>query len=249
MKLPLNTSIKHHSIVGLLISLWLVLFLILIAPFDISDLDFSERLQLLPPYGIICFLNYMLLILAQNAIFKRLGIWTLAFEVLFIIVFNLIQIIASYAYYRTELVNGDYNFETFLLYVYIPISLILLSIVIFMRWFLNKKAPNNSKNTITIKGDNKLDILKILYDDLICVSSADNYVEVHYLIKGTLHKKLLRNTLKGIQNDIPELLKVHRSHLINPSHFKEWNGSNRIKLTEMEVPVSKNYKAAILELN
>ncbi len=191
----------------------------------------------------------MLLILAQNAIFKRLGIWTLAFEVLFIIVFNLIQIIASYAYYRTELVNGDYNFETFLLYVYIPISLILLSIVIFMRWFLNKKAPNNSKNTITIKGDNKLDILKILYDDLICVSSADNYVEVHYLIKGTLHKKLLRNTLKGIQNDIPELLKVHRSHLINPSHFKEWNGSNRIKLTEMEVPVSKNYKAAILELN
>ncbi|BAO76719.1 LytTR family DNA-binding domain-containing protein [Winogradskyella sp. PG-2] len=113
---------------------------------------------------------------------------------------------------------------------------------------LNKKITHKFKNTITLKGDNKLDVLKILPEDLVCISSADNYIEVNYLIQDKLHKKLLRNTLKGIQNELPYLLKVHRSHLINPSHFKEWNGSSSIILTEIKVPVSKNYKAALLEV-
>jgi hypothetical protein len=248
LKLPLNTSIKHHTIVALIISLWLVFFLVIIAPFDAGDLDFKIRLLILPLYGVISFLTYMLIIPLQNLIYRQFKKWTILLEAAFIIVFNAIQIMASYAYYKTEIVNGEYNFETFVLYVYLPIGLIILPIILFSRWFLNKKTPTKAENTIILKGDNKLDVLKIAPEDLICISSADNYVEVSYLINGKLQKKLLRNTLKGMQNDLPNLLKVHRSHLINPSHFKEWNGSSSIVLTEIEVPVSKNYKAALLEV-
>ncbi|EDP69477.1 hypothetical protein FBALC1_05278 [Flavobacteriales bacterium ALC-1] len=247
-KLPLNTSYKHHAIAALVISLWLTLFLVFIAPFDASDLDFNARIIILPIYGVISFVTYLLLIPLQNWIFLYFKKWTITLEVLFIIVFNFIQIIASFIYYKTDIVNGDYNFQTFSLYVYLPISFILLSIIVFSRWFLNKKIPSKVENTIILKGDNKLDILKIVPEDLICISSADNYVEVSYLIKGKLQKKLLRNTLKGIQHDVPNLLKVHRSHLINPTHFKEWNGSSSIILSEMEIPVSKNYKAHLLEV-
>ncbi|RNC86767.1 MAG: LytTR family transcriptional regulator [Winogradskyella sp.] len=246
MRLQLNTSLKHHFFIAIAISLWLVLFLVLIAPFDISDLDFEERLQILPPYGIICFLNYMLLVPIQNFVFKTLKKWTIVFEVLFIVVFNSIQIKACYAYYRTEWVNGEYDFWTWSAYIYIPISLVLLSVIIFLRWFFNKKAPQKKESLLTLKGDNKLDILKILPDDIVCISSADNYVEVNYLRNGKLNKKLLRNTLKNIQNDVPNLFKVHRSHLINLSHFIEWNDSSSVKLTETEVPVSKNYKSKLI---
>ena len=128
--------------------------------------------------------------------------------------------------------------------VYLPIFFVLLTIILFSRWFLNKKVPNKTQNNSILKRDSKLDILKILPKDLICISSADNYVEVSYLTQGELHKKLLSNTLKGI----PDLLKVHRSHLINPTHFKEGKSSSTIVLTEMEVPVSENYRAALLEV-
>ncbi|MBC2845985.1 LytTR family DNA-binding domain-containing protein [Winogradskyella flava] len=247
-RLPLNTSFKHHTIVALVISLWLVVFLVVIAPFDAADLDFNARFVILPIYGVISFVAYMLLIPLQNWVFQYLKKWIIPLELLFIIAFNFVQIVVSFVYYKTDLVNGDYNFQTFGLYVYLPIALIILPIIIFCRWFLNKKTPIKKKNVITLKGDNKLDVLKILPDDLICVSSADNYVEVSYLIRGELHKKLLRNTLKAIQHDLPDLLKVHRSHLINPAHFKAWNDSKSIKLTGMEIPVSKNYKSAIMEL-
>jgi hypothetical protein len=247
-KLLLNTSYKHHAVVGLIISLWLVIFLIIIAPFDAAELRFIARLVILPIYGVISFTTYMFLIPFQNWIFHYFKKWSITLEALFIIIFNIIQIIGSYAYYKTDIVNGDYNFQTFVLYVYLPIGLIILPIIIFTRWFLNKKIPNKTENTIILKGDNKLDVLKILPEDLICTSSADNYAEVSYLIRDELHKKLLGNTLKGIPNEVPNLLKVHRSHLINPTHFKEWNGSSSIILTEMEIPVSKNYRAALLEV-
>lgn len=247
-KLALNTSYKHHTIVALIISLWLVVFLVFIAPFDASDLNFRIRLLIMPIYGFISFITYLLLIPFQNWVFRYFKKWSITLEVLFIIVFNTIQIIGSYAYYKTDIVNGDYSFQKFVLNVYLPIGLIILPIIIFTRWYLSKKIPVETENIINLKGDNKLDILKIASEDLICISSADNYVEVSYLINGKLQKKLLRNTLKEIQNTVPNLIKVHRSHLINPTHFKEWNGSSSIVLTAMEVPVSKNYRTAVLEV-
>jgi DNA-binding LytR/AlgR family response regulator len=117
------------------------------------------------------------------------------------------------------------------------------------RWYLNKKAVKQDSQKIILSGDNKLDVLHIELSDLICISSADNYIEIHFLKRGHLHKKLLRNTLKNIQQDVPSLIKVHRSHLINPDHFKEWKNKNVIALTHTEVPISKNYRQVILDLD
>ena len=244
--LPLNTSFRHHFIVAFIISLWLVVFLIVIAPYDAADLGFKQRFQILPVYGLFSFVTYIILIPLQNWIFNLYSKWTILHEVLFFIVFTGILLIQCFIYYKSDIVNGEYNFETFTLYVYIPITVIVLSIFIFSRWFINKKKPK--QEAIVLKGDNKLDMLKILPKELICISSADNYVEVCYLANGELNKKLLRNTLKVMQQDIPHLLQVHRSYLINPIHFVEWKGSNSIVLTKMEVPVSKKYKTSLLEV-
>lgn len=57
MVLQLNRSYKVHFLIATAISIWLVSFLILIAPFDISDLDIEERFLMMHPYGIITFLG------------------------------------------------------------------------------------------------------------------------------------------------------------------------------------------------
>jgi hypothetical protein len=248
-KIQLNTSYKYHLITGLVIGFWLSAFLVLIAPFDAAELSFSIRLQILPLYGLISFISYILIIPLQNLIFEKTKKWNFISETLFIIIYNTISFLGSYAYYKSSIINGNYSFTKFTFEVYLPIFVILLTILIFARWFLNNRIPNNRIEKIILTGENKLDILQINPSDLICISSADNYVEVSYLKKGTLQKKLLRSTLKNISNQELGLLKVHRSHLINPSHFKEWKNSNTLILTETEVPISKNYKQALIEAN
>lgn len=248
MKINLSTSIKKHLVIATIISLWLVIFLVLIAPFDTEDLSMPIRIRILPFYGVLSFTVYMFVVFIQNQFHRIYKTWNLMLEVSLLILFLVILTFCCFAYYKTDIINGTYDFQTFVLQVYSPISIILLPIIIFLRQFFGRKQLGTSTKAITLKGENKLDILKLLPDNIICISSADNYVEVNYLINGILHKKLLRNTLKGIKNDVPELVKVHRSHLINPKHFIEWNGPSSIKLTKVKVPVSKNYKNALKDL-
>lgn len=244
--LKLNTSIRLHALIALAVSLWLVVLLVLIAPFDVSDLAFGIRLQILPPYGIISFLGYMAIVPLQNVLFGKMKKWNITLETVIILVYNILVLFGSYAYYKTPIINGLYPFTAFTLQVYYPIFFILLPIIIFGRWYLTKKYLTKIEGQITLTGDNKYDLLKIKSSDLICVSSADNYVEVSYLLNQELRKKLLRNTLKNIHLQQPDLVKVHRSHIINPLHFKEWRSNGNLQLTKMEVPVSKNYRQQLL---
>ena len=104
---------------------------------------------------------------------------------------------------------------------------------------------DETKNNIIINGTYKLDYLKIKSENLVCVSSSKNYVYVHYLDNGSLSKKMIRTSLKKIESDISLSVRVHRSHLINPVHIISWKNSNSLLLTQIEVPVTKNFKKHI----
>lgn len=240
---------KYHFFVALIIAIWLTFFLILIAPFDIAELPLKVRFSIMPFYGLISFIGYIILIPFQNWAYNKISKQSIPFEILIIILFNIIVLLGSYIYYKSDIINGNYSLIKFAFEIYYPIFLILLPIIVFARWFINKKTLIQNSEKIIITGDNKLDVLQIKRSSLICVSSADNYVEISYLVGDILNKKLLRTTLKNIELQFPELLKVHRSHLINPDHFKEWKNTNTLLLTQMDVPVSKNYKKAVLTMN
>ncbi len=247
--LNLNTSYRHHLIVAFVISVWLVLFLVLIAPFDASDLSFLIRLQILPFYGAITFLCYLILIPVQNFIYAKAKTWNIILETGFVVIYNIIALLGCYLYYKTDIINGTYPFEFFALNIYYPIFFVLLAILIFSRWYLNRRTARPKEDQIYLKGDNKLDILQLKLSELVSISSADNYIQVNYLKDGILTKKLLRTTLKNIHMAVPALVQVHRSHLINPLHFKDWKDAGSLHLTQMTVPVSKKHKKAVLSMN
>ncbi len=248
MTLHLNPSYKVHLLIAFLISIWLVGFLVLIAPFDVSNLDLRRRLFLMPPYGLITFLSYVILIPIQNKLYYKSHQWTLLYEILFLIAYNIIACLACSFYYRTDHISGDYSLVEFVLGVYLPIFFVLLSILIILRWFLFRQTAKTESGKITIIGENKLDTLRINAVDLVAVSSADNYVEINYLKNGELTKKLIRTTLKKIATQLPDLIQTHRSHLINPDHLTEWRDSKTIVLGDLHIPVTKTYKASVLSL-
>lgn len=143
-----------------------------------------------------------------------------------------------------------YTLGYFLKSIILPAALVILPIMLIARYALGKyyeKKINQSK--IEIKGEGNYEGLKLFLNDVICIQSADNYIEVYYLANNRLKKSLIRNTLSSVTNDFPEFLRTHRSYIINPYHFVQWEtekGKLFIELShDLIVPISNTYKSQV----
>jgi hypothetical protein len=243
----LNPSIKHHLIIGLLLSVWIFIFAFIIRPFDDGTLNFKVWLLMGIGFSSSAFLAYGILAFVQNKFHQKIEKWNLGLEIASLIFFTLLYLLIVYFYYRSSIINGEYTFYEFLTVIFLKASLITTPIIILARIYVIRFIPIK-EDFITIRGENKLDVLKIKNSDLVCVSNSQNYVEIFYIENEELKTKLIRSSLKKVDSDFDFLTRVHRSHLINPSHFISWKDPNTISLTQIEIPISKNYKENIKAL-
>ena len=243
----LNISIKHNLIIGLLISLWIFVFAFIIRPFDDGTLNFQSWFLMSTGFSLMAFLCYGVLIFLQKRIYDKISKWSIEYEIISLLFFYVIYFIGIYTYYKSPILNGGYSFAEFFSTIFIKVALILTPVITLARRYLIKLIPLQ-EDILTFRGENKLDVLKIKKEDLVCVSNAQNYVEIFYIENGKLVSKLIRSSLKKVQEDFDFLMQIHRSHLINRVHFKSWRNQNTIILTQIELPVSKNYKETLLTL-
>ncbi|WP_289663566.1 LytTR family DNA-binding domain-containing protein [Flavobacterium panacagri] len=243
----LNISIKHNLIVGLLIGLWLFIFAFIIKPFDDGTINFRAWFFISFGFSFVAFLCYGLLAIVQKSFYKRIEKWNISLEIFVIFLFYLMYLIGVFAFYKSPILDGGYTFSQFFSIIFIKVALILTPVIVLARRYLIKLIPIKD-DILLFKGENRLDILKINKADLVCISNAQNYVEIFYLENDKLRSKLIRSSLKKVQDDFGFLVQIHRSHLINPMHFKSWRNANTIILTQIELPVSKNYKEVLLAL-
>lgn len=243
----LNPSIKHHLVIAILISLWLFVFAFVIKPFDDGTINFRAWFLISFGFSVMAFLCYGLLAFIQKSFYKRIGKWNISLEITAIFLFYVLYLIGVFAFYKSPILNGGYDFSEFFSIIFIKVALILTPVIILARRYLIKLIPKE-RDVLIFKGENRLDILKINKADLVCISNAQNYIEIFYIENNKLHSKLIRSSLKKVLDDFGFLVQIHRSHLINPSHFKSWRNSNTIILTQIELLVSKNYKDVLLAL-
>lgn len=243
----LNPKIKHHLVVGLLISLWLFIFAFIIRPFDDGSINFRSWLLISLGFSLLAFLCYAILSVLQEKLRRKIGKWNPVLEIASILFFYLIYLIGIYTYYKSPILNGGYSFGQFFSIIFIKVALILTPVIVLARRYLLRLIPVK-EDLLIFRGENKLDVLRVKKADLVCISNAQNYVEIFYIENEKLHSKLIRSSLKKVQQDFDFLIQIHRSHLINPTHFKSWKDSNLIILTQIELPVSKNYKETLLAL-
>lgn len=145
----LNTNIKYHLLIGGAAGLWITLFLVIVGPFDSAPLPMSWRARVMIGYGLVFFICYTLVIPVQNWWFARREKWTLQDECsLYFLMFG-ICLPASFAYYGSGFINGDFGFGKFGLEVFLPTLLILLPLLIIARWLVNKMPtlPDSAQET------------------------------------------------------------------------------------------------------
>ena len=250
IKYPFDPVIKHHILIALCLAVWIFLFLVFTEPLDTKAFVGVEKFIYLPLYGVAGAIAYLLVLPLQGVIYRRnKEKWTLLSEVTFGLSMFLFGLILSRCVYLYVIVPGEpnpYSLSYFLTAIYLPAILTIFPIIAIGRWsfgrYFEKKLEDQK---IEIQGEGTYEGLRLMMNDLICIKSDDNYIEVSYLNNGAIKKQLIRNKLSKIEADIPELMRTHRSYLINPNHFQQFkmdSGKLSVLLTsEMLIPVSKTY--------
>lgn len=251
---PFDPKFTHHLLIALGLAIWIFVFLYFTEPLDINEFSDYEKLIFLPAYGVLGSLLYIISLPFQYWLYNRFQKkWSILLEVIFLMVFILVAVIGLRLFYLYVVVPNERNPYTFIYHlksIIFPALITILPIVLIGRFGLGKyKQKRLEAQKIEIKGEGNYDCLKLLSDELICIQSSDNYIEVFYISGTILKKSLIRNKLSVIADEFPELLRTHRSFIINPFHFQRWKTEKgkifAVLSYDVEVPISKTYQDAV----
>ena len=96
--------------------------------------------------------------------------------------------------------------------------------------------------------------LSVKRTNLLYLESADNYVCIWYLNKGSLTKFMLRNSLKGLEESLVDtnILRCHRSFMVNFDQVKVVRREKGGVFLELDmdhvpdIPISKTYSERVI---
>jgi hypothetical protein len=100
---------------------------------------------------------------------------------------------------------------------------------------------------VVLQGEGLKERLELPANQILFVSSADNYVEVFFSAESAIRSHLLRASLKNVERQLsafPSFFRCHRTHLVNLDHVERVTGNAqglRLHLTGVGggIPVSR----------
>ena len=260
-------SIYQLKVISL-ISLGMFLFLLFFHPFDYVVEEFNDQLVLVLGIAVITFLILVIFrILLPYSATKRIRVDSLKIsnEVALILLIWVVISTANIFYLRyvgkleMSIFTG---FRISLFSVFPSVVLKLADVNNSLRAQLKLHVERNIKlghdlsmaehdvhSPEIFLSDTKNDKLELLPEYVMLIKSADNYVEIFYKDGDVVKQKLMRNTLKNIQQQLrkyPEFVRCHRTCIINSSYILNLTNSykgHRLKMLdhEEEIPVSRQY--------
>ena len=110
-----------------------------------------------------------------------------------------------------------------------------------------KPEPENT-DSITLTGSTK-ESVKVPSENLYYMEASGNYVDVYYDSNNTVQHKLLRATIKQIEEQLighPGFVRCHRAYIVNTNRIIHINGNAQgykllLQGIAKEVPVSRTY--------
>ena len=161
---------------------------------------------------------------------------------------TLVFLVYNYFWQGTE-----FYWTSYFLLLFEFFSVMVIPILIFE--ILQRKIPNKIKEeTYTFRSQNQKEKVIILADDVLYITSEDNYVEIFYFSESGIKSEVLRNTLKNIEGELPEnseLHRCHRSYMVNFKQISKLHRKNRkLVLTlkgGLDIPVSEKYRHKFTE--
>ncbi len=121
---------------------------------------------------------------------------------------------------------------------------------------VDKYEEDDLNRSIEITSENSTEKLKLLTADVALFKSADNYVEIVYNEGDHFKKKLIRNTLRNIEQQIypySNFIRCHRICIVNTYYIEKLsrNYSSHwltIKGYNENIPVSRQYLLKLKEI-
>lgn len=261
-KLIENLYIKFSMIFG--VGIFTYVFLSIFQPYGIHKV-IEENHWLITGYGTIVsfclFISYYILPKIFPHFFKNPN-WNIGKEISFLLSIFLIISTLSYFYhnYFVAIYLTEFSYLKFIsIALSIAIFPIVLIIFIVERYFYKKnmepiKYPqtfnNENKKLVTIPSDNlKEQPLIIEVNQILFAQSNNNYTTIFTIKNNQLQQELLRITLKKVENILKEhseLVRCHRSFLINKNHILKIEGNLRslkihLRHTSHIIPVSRTF--------
>ena len=120
-----------------------------------------------------------------------------------------------------------------------------------------KKYEDDYQNkSIEFNSEYSNENVTLLIADVVLLKSADNYVEIVFMEENNLKKKLIRNTLKSIEQQIKpysNFIRCHRTAIVNCYYIEKLyrkfsNYFLTIKGYYQQIPVSRQYLLKIKEV-
>lgn len=257
------------------ISFGVFLFVLFFRPFSFTDFDFNNSLLFVGGLGLIVFLIMVLVRITIPGILRRnnpdVNEFFLPSYFNGFIIF-LLSSVAFVFYLRYVGLVGITFFITFkvvLICLAPPLALALIDLVnelkqqnevlIVEKKIMQKQVEKYEEDilnkSIEFPSENNSEKLTLQVSEVALIKSADNYVEIIYREGDNYKKKLVRNTMKNIEQQIKQysnFLRCHRVCIVNLHYIEKLNRSNHnhwltIKGFNEPVPVSRQYLLKLKE--
>jgi len=268
------TKLYFRTYFGIAIAIFL--FILFFQPFTTDKFEFENKLIFLSGFGIIV----LIFLFISQVLFQR----TLLRKEednnsnsVYVPLYYLFQITATslaFVFYIRFVGQVSITFNTVVRVVFICLSLpvtINLKLRInsyhvrlkkhiletrFMQDKLKQFSESYSNKHIEIASDNESDNFRIQLSEIVYVKSADNYVEIGYHDEGIVKKKMVRNTLRTIEQQLSEynnFIRTHRTGLVNIQYIDKLNKNFNsywlsLDKTKETIPVSRQYLMAVKDL-
>jgi hypothetical protein len=162
---------------------------------------------------------------------------------------SLVFLLFNFFWVWTELTWSAYFL---LLGEFFIVSIIPLGVIYFFSGINQQKE--STTETLLFESENGKEKLSIQADDFIYLTSEDNYISIFFESSGELKNRLLRNTMKRVEQEFQRskyILRCHRSYIINPKKItrvtQESSGIKLMLKGSIEIPVSAKYEPNIKE--
>ncbi|NLT50522.1 MAG: DNA-binding protein [Ignavibacteria bacterium] len=273
---PFEYSIEYNIIYSVFFGVFVAAFLIIFRPFGINEEELTLKLFIiLSGYGAITsvilfsssfLLNKMFLINHNESEWKVK--YEICFTILIILLIaagNSIYNLLTEGYPLTFLHIFGFIYQTFLV-GFLPLMISIL--VVYNRKLKKNLAEARKMNAklipqmherlpekITISAELVKDYFSLNASAIYFIKSAGNYVEIYYQENSDIKCRLLRTSLKRVEDLCSKfafIFKCHRTYLVNLDKVKNISGNSQGYLLlfnddEYSVPVARSLAKELKE--
>ena len=237
---PYEGGLKNHLAVAAFFGLFIFVFLIIFAPFELDKYPTRKLIGIALGYGFITticiFVTSSIFPLFFPAFFNESS-WTTGKQIL---ITGVIVFIVGLSNYLVSplFVNSKWNLQSALWYQGITLAIALLPVTVYilskqnrlLRKFsqqaekieeklqqnIEEKGKQEIKGNITqnlvLHGDYQNERIEVSVDDLFLVSSASNYIKVFHLQKTSLVHSIIRSTIRKAEESLSTYPNFFKCH-------------------------------------